>query len=160
VRSVWFWFAGFACVLLAACAPSLVHGADEHDAGLAVASAESKVAECYNFALDAERAGANVSELLRVLDEAGDLLSKAELAYGVGDYDGAATYAAQCEGRLAGFEVQAQALRDSAAWQRQLDFMVNVVGSAAGTVAVLVGGWLVWRYLRKKHGATAGGAAA
>ena len=160
MRSVLFWFAGLACVLLVACAPSLVHGADEHDAGLAVASAESRVAECYNFALDAERAGANVSELLRVLNEAGDLLSKAELAYGVGDYDSAATYAAQCEGRLAGFEVQAQALRDSAAWQRQLDLMVNVVGSAAGAVAVLVGGWLVWRYLRRKHGATAGGAAA
>ena len=158
MRSVLFWFAGLACVLLVACAPSLVHGADEHDAGLAVASAESRVSECYNFALDAERAGANISALLRVLDEAGDLLSKAELAYGVGDYDGAATYAAQCEGRLAGFEVQAQALRDSASWQRQLDFMVNVVGSAAGTVAVLVGGWLVWRYLMKKH-AVAGGAA-
>ena len=160
MRSVWFWFAGLACVLLVACASSLVHGADEHDAGLAVASAESTVAECYNFALEAERAGANVSVLLRVLDEAGDLLSKAELAYGVGDYDGAGVYAAQCEGRLAGFEVQAQALRDSASWQRQLDFMVNVVGSAAGTVAVLVGGWLVWRYLKRKHGATAGGAAA
>jgi hypothetical protein len=136
----------------------LVHGADEHDAGLAVASAESRVVECYNFALDAERAGADISELLRVLNEAGDLLSKAELAFGVGDYDGAATYAAQCEGRLAGFEVQAQALRDSASWQRQLDLMVNVVGSAAGTVAVLVGGWLVWRYL-KRHGVAEAAAA-
>jgi len=159
VRSVLFCFAVLACVLLVACAPSLVHGADEHDAGLAVASAESRVVECYNFALDAERAGADISELLRVLNEAGDLLSKAELAFGVGDYDGAATYAAQCEGRLAGFEVQAQALRDSASWQRQLDLMVNVVGSAAGTVAVLVGGWLVWRYLKRKH-AVAGGAVA
>jgi len=159
VRSVWFWFAGLACVLLVACASSLVHGADEHDAGLAVASAESTVAECYNFALEAERAGANVSVLLRVLDEAGDLLSKAELAYGVGDYDGAGVYAAQCEGRLAGFEVQAQTLRDSASWQRQLDFMVNVVGSAAGTVAVLVGGWLVWRYLKKRHGVAEAAAA-
>jgi hypothetical protein len=159
MRSVLFWFAGLACVLLVACAPSLVHGADEHDAGLAVASAELRVAECYNFALDAERAGANVSELLRIMNEAGDLLSKAELAFGVGDYDGAGVYAAQCEGRLAGFEVQANALRDSASWQRQLDLMVNVVGSAAGTVAVLVGGWLVWRYLKKKH-AVAGGAAA
>jgi len=159
VRSVLFWFAGLACVLLVACAPSLVHSADEHDAGLAVASAESKVAECYNFALDAEQAGANVSELLRVLDEAGDLLSKAELAYGVGDYDGAGVYAAQCEGRLAGFEVQAQALRDSASWQRQLDLMVNVVGSAAGTVAVLVGGWLVWRFLKKRHGVAEAAAA-
>ena len=160
MRSVLFWFAGLACVLLVACASGFVWAANENEAGLAVASAESKVAECYNFALDAERAGANISELLRILNEAGDLLSKGELAYGVGDYDGAATYAAQCEGRLAGFEVQAQALRDSAAWQRQLDLMVNVVGSAAGTVAVLVGGWFVWRYLRKKHGATAGGAAA
>ena len=159
MRSVLFWFAGLACVLLAASAPSLVHSAGESDAGLAVASAEARVVECYNFALDAERAGANVSELLRVLNEAGDLLSKAELAFGVGDYDGAAVYGAQCEGRLAGFEVQAQALRDSAAWQRQLDLMVNVVGSTVGAVAVLVGGWLVWRYLRKKH-AVAGGAAA
>ena len=159
MRSVLFWFAGLACVLLVACAPSLVHSANESDAGLAVASAESRVAECYNFALDAEQAGANVSELLRVLDEAGDLLSKAELAFGVGDYDGAGVYAAQCEGRLAGFEVQAQALRDSAAWQRQLDLMVNVVGSAAGTVAVLVGGWLVWRFLKKRHGVAEAAAA-
>jgi len=159
MRSVLFWFAGLACVLLVACAPSLVHSANESDAGLAVASAESKVAECYNFALDAERAGANVSALLRVLDEAGDLLSKAELAFGVGDYDSAAAYAAQCEGRLAGFEVQAQALRDSAAWQCQLDLMVNVVGSAAGTVAVLVGGWLVWRWLKKRHGVAEAAAA-
>jgi len=159
MRSVLFWFAGLACVLLVACASGFVWAANENEAGLAVASAESKVAECYNFALEAERAGANISELLRVLDEAGDLLSKAELAYGVGDYDGAGVYAAQCEGRLAGFEVQAQALRDSASWQRQLDFMVNVVGSTVGTVAVLVGGWLVWRFLKKRHGVAEAAAA-
>jgi hypothetical protein len=123
----------------------------EAEAGSALADAEQRVNVCYVAVADAEKAGGNVTTLLSTLDDAGMLLSKAHLAFQVGDFDSAYDLGVQSEARLDGFDSQANSLKDSAAHQHYLDFMINVVGSAAGTVAVVVAGFAVWFLLKRKY---------
>ena len=130
---------------------STCFAASEAEAASAIAATRERVVLCYGVVSGADEAGANVSSLLSVLDEAGWLLSKAELAYGKGDYDSALGNATSGLGKLDGFETDARRLRDSALWQRNWDFWVNFVGSGVGAVAVLVGGFLAWRFIKKKY---------
>ena len=107
--------------------------------------------DCYDAARDAEAAGANITALTRVLNEAGLLLSQAEFAFSVGDFGGAQDYAVQSQSKLGDFAADAEALKIVAEGQRNQDFLVNVVGSTGGTVAVLVGSFGVWSFLKKKY---------
>lgn len=124
--------------------PFCVFAVGEAEAGSAVAAAEGRVVVCYRAVADADEVGANVTGLLVVLDEAGLLLSRADLAYESGDFDSAFDYAVQSREKLDGFVVEADALRDDAIQQRSWDFMVNVVGSVVGAVVVVCGGFIVW----------------
>ena len=129
--------------------PALCHS--EGEARVAVEAAESEVLSCYNAAFGAEKAGANVSELLNTLNEAGWLLSKAKLAYSQGDFDSAFAYANECRSRLVGVVEQAENLKLDAEQAGYWDFMVNFVGSAVGAVCVVVGGFAIWTFLKKRE---------
>jgi hypothetical protein len=124
--------------------------ADEAQA--AIDGAEARVIACYGAVVEAEGAGGNVTELAGVLDEAGALLSQARVAFENGEFDVAVEFSSNCTGMLAGFTDRTVTLRDSAAQERSLDFMVNIVGSVAGTVAVIVAGGVLWVYLKRKYG--------
>ena len=124
----------------------------ETDARSAVAEASQRVNICYSAAAEAAKAGANVSGLLVALDGAGGFLSKAELALAKGEFDSASTFAHLSEERLVGFEDVAVGLRDSAEQAGNLDFAFGVVGSSVGAVLVVVLGFLLWPFLKKKYG--------
>jgi hypothetical protein len=134
---------GSSCVFVA-------HGT-EGDARAAIAEAESEVADCYGAVVDAERTGANVTDLLNTLNEAGVLLSRAYLAYSVGDFGSARDFAVWCGENLTGVVDEADALKQTAIQERYLDFMVNVVGSAVGSVAIVCGGFAIWFLLKKRE---------
>jgi len=125
-------------------------GASEADARAAIAEASQRVNICYSAAADAAKAGGNVTGLLVALDEAGGLLSKAELALAKGEFDSASTLAHLSEERLVGFEDGAAGLRNSAVRANFLDFAFGVVGSAAGSVLVVVVGVVVWFWLKRR----------
>ena len=129
----------------------LVFAVSETDAKSAIAAAEDKVLTCYEAAAKAEDAGANITELLRFLNDAGNLLSKAKLAYNNGDFDSAFNFAVQSRDKLKGFVGEAEGLRESAMQANYEDFMFNVVGSGVGAVAVLVGGYIVWVILKRRE---------
>jgi hypothetical protein len=139
------------CVLLLVNAAPVCRASGEPDASLAIGEAEQRVDVCYLAVANAQKAGANVTDLLSVLGEAGMLLSKAQLAFVTGDFSSAYILATQSKARLDGFDSLASSSRDVAAKQRYLDFMSNVVGSAFGTFAVIVGGVLTWFFLRRKY---------
>jgi len=122
----------------------------EADARAAVAQASQRVNACYSVAADAAKAGANVSGLLVTLDDAGLVLSGAELALGRGEFDSASTMAHLCEEKLVGFEDGAVSLKDSAVRAGFLDFAFGIVGSAVGSVLVVVVGVVVWFYLKRR----------
>ena len=126
--------------------------ASESDARSSIGVAEGRVVVCYRAVAEAGKAGANATALLAVMDEAGWLLSRAKLAYKMGDYESAQNFAVQSQGRLNGFVEEADSLRGAALQQRYWDFMVNVVGSIVGTVAVIGGSFVVWFLLKRKYG--------
>jgi len=127
------------------------YGASEADARTAIAEASQRVNICYSAAADAAKAGGNVTGLLVALDEAGGLLSKAELALAKGEFDSASTLAHLSEERLVGFEEAAVGLRDSAVRAGFLDFALSVVGSAVGSIVVVLVGVTVWFYLKRRY---------
>jgi hypothetical protein len=123
----------------------------ENEAKTAIEAAESEVLTCYDAAFEAEKAGANVSVLLSALDEAGLSLSKAKLAYSEGDFDSAVSFANECQSKLNGFVDQAASLRSDAEQAGYLDFMVNFVGSSVGALCIVVGGFALWTFLKKRE---------
>ena len=125
----------------------------------AIASVQEELTVCYRAVVNASSAGANVTSLLRVLDQAGGNLSLADLAYSTGDNASAQTYAKQSLNLLVENNVvaQANALESSASKARFWGFMIEVVGSSVGAVAVLIGGFVVWSFLRKRKSPRVGG---
>lgn len=132
-----------------------VFGLAESDAVSAIDVAEEKIVLCYNAVAEADAAGANVTALLATLNRAGELLSKAELSYRMGDFDSAVSYAGQSQDELDGFVVEAEALSERVAYEDYLDFLVTFGGSIAGTVAVVGGSFVVWQFLKKRYGGAA-----
>ena len=122
----------------------------QDDAAAAIASAKQQLVVCYRAARQAESAGANVSYLVSVLNEAGDLLSRSELAYSQGDLGGAQSLASQCSQSLGNFVASAESLKDGASGNAEWVF-VGAVASIVGSILVIISGFLVWRYVRKKY---------
>lgn len=146
------WLVFLVVFVLVFAVPFCVFAVGERDAAeAAIGDAEGVIGECYGAVVEAERVGANVTDLLATLNEAGWLLSRAHLAYETGNFSLAVSFANQSRLRLNGFIVEAEALRENAARAGYLDFMNNIVGSAVGAVAVVVGGFAVWSFLKRKY---------
>ena len=131
---------------------SYAWGATEGEALDAVVAAEEMTVTCYRAVVEADGAGANVTVLLRRLDEAGELLSKAELSYGRQDFDSAFDYSSQSVNKLTGFVAEAEVLEETAVQEHYLALLITVGGSAAGVVAVVCCGFFGWRLLKKRYG--------
>jgi hypothetical protein len=141
------------CVLIALGLSSSTFAvrADQGGATNAISSARRQLISCYDAAGKAEAAGANITKLAATLDEAGLLLSQAEFAFSNGDFVSAQNYAVQSQSSLSAFVSNANALQSAAEAERNQDFMTKVIGSAGGTVAVLVGGFVLWHFLKRKY---------
>jgi len=124
---------------------------DEGQARSAIVEADQTIKDCYLAVAAADKAGGNVSVMLSVLQDAGMLLSKADLAVGKGDFDSAYSLAVQSKARLNGFIAEANSVKDTAEHNGFVDFMINIVGSSAGTVAVVVGSFAVWFWLNRRY---------
>jgi hypothetical protein len=137
-------------LLLVAVVPSPVW-ASEADAATAISSAKNAIANGYNTAKQAEAVGANITALVDTLNEAGSLLSQAEFAYITSDFDAAFNLAIRSQNSLSGFAAEASTLQESATQQQNQGFLINVVGSIIGTFAIIIGGFAVWRFMKKKY---------
>jgi hypothetical protein len=115
----------------------------------AISSAQNMLNTCYEAAKEAEAAGANITALQDTLNTAGLLLSKAELAISQSDFASANSYAQQAQSTLSNFVSEANSLKDTASQQVQMSFLINVVGSIAGTFAVIGGSIALWIFLKK-----------
>jgi hypothetical protein len=124
--------------------------ADQTEATAAIASAKEQILTCYQAAKDAEEAGANITALVAVLNDAGTLLSRAEFASSMSDFDTARDLAVQSQSTLGDFVSEANTLKETATQQRNQDFLINVAGSLAGAFAVVGAGVGTWIFLKKK----------
>ena len=125
--------------------------ADQTEANAAIASAEEQILNCYQAAKAAEKAGANITALVAILNDAGTLLSSAKFAYSVSDFDAARDLAIQSQSVLGGFISEANNLKETATQQQNQDFLINVVGSIVGTFAVLGTGLVAWIVLKRRY---------
>lgn len=125
--------------------------ADQTNAATAIASAKDQILICYQAAKEAEGAGANITALVAVLNDAGTLLARAEFAYSISDFGTARDLAIQSQSILGDFISEANTSKETATQHRNQDFLINVVGSIAGTFAVIVAGFVAWRFLKKKY---------
>jgi hypothetical protein len=136
-------------ILLVAVAQPVM--ANQTSAAAAINSAKNTILSCYDAAKEAESAGANITLLESTLNNAGLLLSQAELAYSKNEYDTAQSLAVQSQTVLNGFTSKAQSSGLAALQQSNQDFLVNVVGSIIATLVVLTAGLLAWVYLKRKY---------
>ncbi len=120
------------------------------DTSSAISVAKQQLISCYDSAKEAEAAGANISSLTSVLNEAGNLLSRAELAYSQHDYGTAQSLAAQSSQRLDGFVAASNSLRVSAIQQRTSDLWVNMVGSIVGAIVIILVAIKVWSLINRR----------
>jgi hypothetical protein len=133
-----------------------VLGATQNDAIAAIVAAEQEIVVSYDTAAEADAVGANVTALLLRLEEAGELLSQANLSYRLGDFDSAFTLASLSQSLLDGFVVEAEALTERTIQENYWDFTVTVGGSVIATLAVVGGSFVVWHLLKKKYSGGAG----
>lgn len=125
--------------------------ATQTEAVVAISSAEEQIILCYQATVNAEIPGANITSLVTVLNDADALLSKARLAYSLNDFDTAHDLAFQSQEKLHNLVSEANLLEEDAIQEQWQDFLINVVGSLAGTLVVLVAGVGIWVLLKKKH---------
>lgn len=143
-------FVIFSFLAVNTCCISFVH-ADQSSAGSDIASAQSKLIQCFDAAKAAENAGANISALTDTLNDAGFLLSKAELAYSSGDYSGADTLAIQSQNELISFVSTANSLQSNAEQKQNVNFLLDFVVPIASVMAIIVGSFVVWALLKRKY---------
>jgi hypothetical protein len=128
-----------------------VAGVSENEATLASNDADETLTLAYTATLKAEEAGADVSDLLIRLDEAGGFLARAHMAYRSGDFDEAGHFA-----NLAmsiGEEVQnaAASLEVLARGESQQRLLFTLIGSIAGVVLVILGSYFGWRVFKRRY---------
>lgn len=139
------------CTLFAAWFPTPIFATDEAEAHSSITAAEEKILECYKAAREANKAGANVTTLLSTLNKAGESLSKAKVAYTQGNYSLALNLSRQSMDMLNDFVTKAEELKTQAEQARHWDFMVNIVGSSVGAVALIVASFILWTLLKKRE---------
>lgn len=128
-----------------------VFAANESEAKSAITITEEKIAQCYMAVKEAEKAGANVTLLLFKLNSAGELLSKAKIAHLQGDYKSAIDFSNESQNMLNGFAREAEEAKKKAEEAKRLDFMINYIGSGLGAPAIIICGFLLWTYLKKRE---------
>jgi len=126
----------------------------ESEASLALANAEVTVVSAYQAVLKAEEAGANVSGLLDRLNEAGENLAYARMAYNHNPRDLDKTISFANSGKDIAEEVQNAAvkLRDSALSGSMRRMLYTMIASVVSVAFIALGSLWFWHLLKKRYG--------
>ena len=121
------------------------------DASAVISSTQANLMSCYDATRAAEAAGANITQLTAILNQAGNLIASAQLAYSENDSASAMNLAGQSQQLLNGFVSTANSLENSARTQTFDSFLVNFVGSTAVVVAVIAASVCLWVFLKRRY---------
>ena len=141
-------------ILLLICANILISPAyaeDAEEAATVISTAKNKLLSCYEAVREAETTGANITSVLISLNEAGSLLSRAELAFSQDDFDAALSFGVQSQNSLNGVLEAANVLKETGQQEQFMNSLIKVVASLLGVIVVLVAGFAVWRFLKKTY---------
>jgi len=118
---------------------------------LVIASAEENVSLAFQAVRDADAAKANISSLLSRLNEAGELLAKANMSYRTGDFENA-TFFANASTELANsIKIEAYRTRDLALFQGLVRFQSTLVASILSIGAILFVSFTGWRLFKRRY---------
>jgi hypothetical protein len=124
---------------------------DANAATQAINQAELDLDNAYVNVSVAADAGANVSALLDKLNSAGTYLSEANVSFTSGNYDKAASLAADCSTAVQGVAEEATKLRSYAEEEHINTVFWAVFVSAFGVFLVAILGFLGWGFLKKRY---------
>jgi hypothetical protein len=130
-------------LVLAVCTLAAPVLADQSTSQNAIFTAQNDLKNCYQTVRQAGAAGVNIDPLVATLNNASDLLSKAQIAYAIKDYDAAKNYATQCQGQLSDVVSQANEAGTNAFsiggfLFEALSFCISVGLVCAGVAATIV----------------------
>jgi hypothetical protein len=129
--------------------PFCVSAGDE--ASSAIGGADNALRRAFEAVLEAERAGANVSDLIVNLDEAGGLLAEAENAYRIGNFSEAISKAEQCSVLADGVMDEAISLKGEVLAGAQIAFWQDLTVTVMGSAVFLVAMFFVWGWFKRAY---------
>lgn len=117
----------------------------------AIANIEGEVAAAHLAVASAERVGANVSLLRIRLNDAGELLAKANVAFRVGDYENSSLLADKCTSLVDGIGEAARNLKLEAESEKLSQLFWTASYSIVGLSSLAVAGLFGWRFLKRRY---------
>ena len=129
---------------------SKAHAYSKEEAEEAITETHQIIINCYKAALEAEKAGANITELTKILNEVGDSFSMALLALKNGDYDLALQLTNKCNTKLEGFIDKAEIMRNKAS-EEQYWNLVFIICTGVSAVLIICIGFVVWNLLKRRY---------
>ena len=127
-------------------------GASNDDmAALSVIRAEEALASAYEAVLEAEQAGANVSELLDRLNVAGEHFAEANMLYRLGDFDGAVHSADIARPPAEEVRRSAEELKIDAYESWIASLLIRITGSIVGVIAAVIVIFIGWRIFKRRY---------
>jgi hypothetical protein len=136
--------------ILALLSPIALGQTVQSEALFSITSAKNKIIYCYNLALTAEKEGANITSLQVSLNNAGDLISKADYAYSNADYPSTIVYADQSKNLLNNFAVKTTVLIDTGKHGQNYDLIVTTF-SVIWSIVIIIVSLLTWMFIKKKY---------
>ena len=131
--------------------PEIFASNSEDTATTSIDGAENALVSAYQAVLEVEQVGANVSGLLAQLNEAGEFLAKAHMAYRLESFDNATSSADQSKDIGIEVENKAYELKDSA-WRENIQRMwLTIMGSVLGVILIGSGSFWVWHFLKRRY---------
>jgi hypothetical protein len=129
---------------------SRVGASSEDTATLAITQAEETFVSAYEAVLDAEQAGANVSELLDQLNIAAEHLAEARMLYRLGDFDGAVS-SADLSKVGADVETEAEQLKIDAQRNWGMNLLNRLAVPIVGVIVVILATFIAWRIFKQRY---------
>src|SRR4030043_464957 len=127
------------------------HAYTSDEATLKIAEADSKVKQAFDAVSNATEAGANVSSLALRLNEAGELLAKANVVFRVGDYDNATLLAEQSIGLVDGVVQEAGSFKAVAESERLSRLGWSALLASVGLRVLFVVSLFGWRFVKNRY---------
>jgi len=125
---------------------------DQSQAASTISQAEWATVAAYEAALEAEKAGGNVSVLFIRLNDAGKLLASARILYRNGDFDTASMLADLSKNIGGDVQNSAVQLKDYELIENQRRSLLTIVAFVAVVAAIGLGSVLSWHLLRERYG--------
>jgi len=140
-----------ALLMLSMCLSIYAATAQTDQTTLKLLAANTAVNRAFNATLDAEKAGANVTDLLFQLNYAAGILANAENSYQTGDFNKAAIQADSVLPIAQQVTTAAQSAKQNALVSGQNAFWTSIILSIVGVVVFVLVLFWVWRRFKQNY---------